>query len=67
MTLRTNYNELQFKRILKMAIEKGITIGKQGEGKGNLIGFGKKTDSEIAEIHLRDFVTDIEHLFQESV
>lgn len=63
MTIRTNYNEVQFKRILKMAIEKGISIGKQGEGKG---WFFKKTDDEVAHMHLDAFCKDIECLYQEA-
>lgn len=47
-----------------MALEKGITLGKQGDGKG-VMGFGKKTDGEIALAHRDDFIKDIDALFAE--
>lgn len=58
--MKTAFTESQFKTIVKMAIEKGITIGKAGGS--SFPGF-KKTDSELASMHAPSFLVDIESLF----
>ena len=58
--MKTSFSEKQYKRIIKLAIEKGIVIGKQGQPM-----MFKKTDSEMADIHLGPFIEDMEAIMSE--
>lgn len=60
--MKTSFSEKQYRKIVKLAIEKGIVVGRLGQS----IMF-KKTDSELAEMHLAPFIDDMEAVMNEGI